>query len=300
VVQTLLDIGRAMIESDRCVIAAQVLEGAVQHCRTLRDPIAMKEAQNLLAAARRGGKPALDNAVSRPPVAGQQTPPATNEPAAQTQPVPAAPPAPPAPNVSIIIPTFNKIELTRRCLLALLANTPGPRHEIVVVDNGSTDGTPEFLRAEESAGRLRAILNGENTGFSKACNQGAQAATGRHILFLNNDTQVEAGWLEPLVETMEADQNVVAVGGKLLFPDRTIQHAGVVILEDRQLPDPLVARHIHYRKPESDPGASHACTYQALTAACLLIRKSVFEKTWICASNFSRRADCSFINRVAW
>ncbi len=85
----------------------------------------------------------------------------------------ARPPAEEGPQVSIVIPAFNKLDLTRQCLRALQANTPAPRHEIIVVDNGSSDGTAEFLRGEEAAGHLRALLNAENAGFAKACNQGA-------------------------------------------------------------------------------------------------------------------------------
>ncbi len=180
--------------------------------------------------------------------------------------------------VSIIIPTFNRLDMTQRCLESLAKQRSKYNVEIIVVDNASTDGTADFLKAEAEAGRLRALVNPENRGFSKACNQGTQAAAGRHLLFLNNDTEVQPGWLEPLVETLDADERVSAVGSKLLFPDRSIQHAGVAVLEDRQLPDPLVARHIHYRKSENAPEANQPQTLQALTAACLLIRKAAFEK----------------------
>ncbi|HXC99539.1 MAG TPA: glycoside hydrolase family 99-like domain-containing protein, partial [Verrucomicrobiae bacterium] len=182
------------------------------------------------------------------------------------------------PDASIIIPTFNRLDMTRRCLESLARQRGKLNVEIIVVDNASTDGTIDFLKSEVEAGRLRAIVNPENRGFSKACNQGARAAAGRHLLFLNNDTDVQPGWLEPLVETLDVDERVSAVGSKLLFPDRSIQHAGVAVLEDRQLPDPLVARHIHYRKPENAPEVNQPQTLQALTAACLLIRKAAFEK----------------------
>src|SRR5260221_9699885 len=182
------------------------------------------------------------------------------------------------PVVSIIIPTFTKLEFTCKCLVALQQHTPANTCEIIVVDNASIDGTVEFLKGESEAGRLRAVFNSENLGFSKACNQGARAAAGRNLLFLNNDTEVQPGWLDPLIQTIESDDRVVAVGGKLLFPDRTIQHAGVAILNDQQQSDPLVARLIHYRKPEANPEANQPCTYQALTAACVLMKKSAFDK----------------------
>ncbi|MGA2176367.1 MAG: glycosyltransferase [Verrucomicrobiota bacterium] len=181
------------------------------------------------------------------------------------------------PVISIIIPTFNKIELTRRCLQTISAHTPAPAHEIIVVDNGSTDGTPDFLRAEETAGRLRAILNPENTGFAKACNQGARAARGHYIVFLNNDTEVQSNWLGALFALAEADPAVAAVGGKLLYPDGTIQHAGVA-LADCWDHDPLLAFHLFAKEKADFPLANQRRVYQAVTAACMLARKSHFDQ----------------------
>jgi GT2 family glycosyltransferase/tetratricopeptide (TPR) repeat protein/glycosyltransferase involved in cell wall biosynthesis len=189
---------------------------------------------------------------------------------------PAAPAKQPPP-VSIIIPTFNKIELTRQCLRALHDSTPAPRHEIIVVDNGSTDGTTEFLRAEESAGRLRAILNAENTGFAAACNQGARAARGQYMVFLNNDTEVQFNWLGPLFSLAEADPGVAALSGKLIFPNGTIQHAGVA-LADCKDHDPLLAFHLFAREKADFPLANQRRVYQAVTAACMLVRKSHFDQ----------------------
>ena len=180
------------------------------------------------------------------------------------------------PIVSIIIPVFNRLDLTRQCLRALYANTPAPRHEIILLDNGSTDGTAEFLRAEETAGRLRVISNKDNAGFAKACNQGAAAARGRYILFLNNDTEVQSNWLGALFALGEADPATAAVGSKLLFPDGTIQHAGVA-LADCWDHDPLLAFHLFAKEKSAFALANQRRIYQALTAACMLVRKSCFE-----------------------
>ncbi|MFH1842566.1 MAG: glycosyltransferase [bacterium] len=182
------------------------------------------------------------------------------------------------PRVSIIIPVYDKLDLTRQCLQALADHTSADQHEIIVVDNGSGDGSREFLRAEAAAGRLVAIINDKNRGFATACNQGAARAHGEYLLFLNNDTVVQDGWLEPLVALLDDDPQVAAAGSKLLFPDGTIQHAGVIIADDRKLPDPLVARHIYYREAADLPEANQRRTYQALTAACLLIRRELFTK----------------------
>ena len=183
-----------------------------------------------------------------------------------------------APAVSIIIPAFNKLDFTRRCLQAVQASTPASVYALIVVDNGSTDGTADFLAGEEAAGRLRAVRNANNLGFARACNQGAHAALGKYILFLNNDTEVKPGWLEPLIKTVEADPRVGAVGSKLLFPDSTIQHAGVVLLDERTLGDPLLAQNAFQCAPNDLPEANRPMTYQALTAACLLVSRDLFHQ----------------------
>jgi len=177
--------------------------------------------------------------------------------------------------VSIVIPVFNKIEFTRKCLDALSHNTPREMYECIIVDNASTDGTVEYLKS--LGDEIRVVTNQSNLGFSKACNQGAKTATASYILFLNNDTEPQTGWLEPLVEVLDRDTTVAAAGSKLLFPDGTIQHAGVLILDDRKSPDPLVARHIYYNKPSDFREANEQRAYQVLTAACLLIRRKAFE-----------------------
>ncbi len=181
------------------------------------------------------------------------------------------------PKVSIIIPTFNKLALTRQCLDALIRNTPGGRHEVVVVDNASNDGTVEFLREMEIAGELRVITNPKNLGFAKACNQGARISRGNYLLFLNNDTEVQPGWLDPLLHILDTDEKVATVGGKLLFPDRTIQHAGVV-LTDAKGRDPLMGLHLYAKEKSDFAMANERRVYQAVTAACALIRKSAFDK----------------------
>ena len=131
---------------------------------------------------------------------------------------------------------------------------------MIVVDNGSTDGTQKFLQSEQAAGRLRAIFNDTNAGFARACNQGARAVTAPFVLFLNNDTEVQRGWLEPLLAVADADSNVAAVGSKLLFPDGTIQHAGV-LMADMKGRDPLIALHAFYKGDARVGRSQHvACT----------------------------------------
>jgi GT2 family glycosyltransferase len=134
-------------------------------------------------------------------------------------------PTPPPPLVSIVIPTNNRGDLTVKCIQSIYKNTRGFAFETIIVDNASADGTREFL---QKVGHIvRTILNPTNLGFARACNQGAAAARGRYVLFLNNDTEVHPGWLGPLVEIAQADSKVGMVGPKLLYPDGTLQHIGV-------------------------------------------------------------------------
>lgn len=178
------------------------------------------------------------------------------------------------PRVSIVIPVYNKLEFTRKCLLALQANTPSHLYETIIVDNASTDGTEEFLR--QSSAPVRILRNEANQGFARACNQGADAAQADLVLFLNNDTEPQPGWLEPLLQVLDNDSAVVATGSKLLYPDTTIQHAGIIIVEDHPSADLLVAVNAHQGRPADYPLANHPITVQALTAACLLVRKAPF------------------------
>ncbi|MFH1624074.1 MAG: glycosyltransferase [Pseudomonadota bacterium] len=177
---------------------------------------------------------------------------------------------------SIVIPVYNRVEYTRQCLEALVENTPDELYEVIIVDNGSTDGTKEFFTSLE--GDLKIINNETNLGFAKACNQGAKAASGKYLLFLNNDVEVRDDWLEPLMRVLDGDDSVAAVGSKLLCPDGTIQHAGVLVIDDQKLQDPLMARNIYHGKSADFVEANEMRTYQAVSAAALLVRKSAFEQ----------------------
>lgn len=174
--------------------------------------------------------------------------------------------------VSIVIPVYNRLEYTMRCLAALAANTPYELYEVIIVDNASSDGTREFLRTLE--GDVKVISNPANLGFAKACNQGAREAAGEYLLFLNNDTVPQPGWLEALLAVAERDRRIGVVGAKLLFPDGTIQHAGVAIRVDS--PYPLSPVHLYYQSAADTLQANLEQEMDAVTGACMLIRGEVF------------------------
>ena len=174
-----------------------------------------------------------------------------------------------APLVSIIIPTFNKWEYTFKCLMAVAAHTQDVSHEVIVVDNASSDDTRQALPLMEN---IRVQLNDKNLGFAKASNQGAAMARGKYLMFLNNDTEARAGWLSAMVKVLEAEPQIAMVGSKLLFPDGTIQHGGVVFAYGGPLP--VTPFHLHYRHPATV--SQEMLSLRAVTAACMLVRAEVF------------------------
>lgn len=133
------------------------------------------------------------------------------------------------PEVSIIIPAHNNAQLTLECLVTLEQHTDQIAYEIIIVDDGSDSETMEILQAIP---HISLIHNNERIGFSQSCNQGANAARGKYLLFLNNDTQVMKGWLKPLVDVFVKHDRVGAVGSKVLFPDGRLQEAGCLINRD--------------------------------------------------------------------
>jgi GT2 family glycosyltransferase/glycosyltransferase involved in cell wall biosynthesis len=174
------------------------------------------------------------------------------------------------PRCSIIIPVFNKAEYTFRCLCSLFAETEQFNAEIIIVDNGSTDLTPRLF--SHLKGRVKVLQNSENEGFVKACNQGAVAALGEYLVFLNNDTIVEQGWLKELVETAEADPTVGAVGSMLVYPDGRLQEAGGIVWSDGK-----AANYGRGGSP-NDRRFNFAREVDYCSAASLLVKKAVFEK----------------------
>ncbi|NLG80400.1 MAG: glycosyltransferase [Firmicutes bacterium] len=175
------------------------------------------------------------------------------------------------PICSIVIPIHNNWTYTQACLSAL-----GPylrqsdKYEIIVVDNGSTDGSAD--RIEREFPSVNVVVNPSNMSFSCACNRGAGEATGKYLVFLNNNTQVLPGWLEELVSAADADASIGIVGSKLLFPDGTLQHAGVDLCY--AAPYPITPSHMKYRQQDKEEGALQEVW--AVTGASMLIRRDLF------------------------
>lgn len=133
------------------------------------------------------------------------------------------------PEASIVICVHDRWELTAGCLRSIAADVPAVSYEVIVVDDASADETEAQLRRARG---LRAIRLNRNVGFVDAVNAGLQCARGRFVVLLNNDTIVQAGWLDALVDVASEDPEVGVVGAKLVYPDGRLQEAGGVIWND--------------------------------------------------------------------
>jgi GT2 family glycosyltransferase/glycosyltransferase involved in cell wall biosynthesis len=135
----------------------------------------------------------------------------------------------PRPLVSVIIPTYGQLRTTLCCLAAIAANPPEAAIEVIVIDDASAD--PDVARLAQVQG-IRFVVQADNLGFLRTCNMAARLAQGEFLLFLNNDTQVQSGWLDAMLESFRRDPAVGAVGSKLIYPDGRLQEAGGVIWSD--------------------------------------------------------------------
>jgi GT2 family glycosyltransferase/glycosyltransferase involved in cell wall biosynthesis/cephalosporin hydroxylase len=176
---------------------------------------------------------------------------------------------PAEPTVSIVIPVFNNVGVTLACLASLAENTPHELIEVIVVDDVSTDSTPEALA--QTTG-LTAIRNEHNLGFTQTCNRGAAAASGKYVLFLNNDVEVQPGWLEPLLDAAESGEDVGAVGSKLVYPDGTLQEAGAIVWSDGQ------AWNFGRGGDPEAPEFNYRREVDYCSAAALLVRRDLLER----------------------
>lgn len=131
------------------------------------------------------------------------------------------------PVVSIVIPVFNKFDLTYNCIRSIVEHGADVPFEIVVVDDCSRDET--MLAGFAFGQGIRLVRNAVNGGFIRSCNAGAAAARGRCLVFLNNDTEAKPRWLDELYETLERDPKIGIAGSKLIFPDGTLQECGGIV-----------------------------------------------------------------------
>ena len=180
------------------------------------------------------------------------------------------------PLVSIIVPTKDRLDLLQPCIEGVLERTDYEEFELLIVDNASIDpATEKYLTHIADHPRVRVLPYPHCYNFSAINNFAAAEATGAYLCLLNNDTEVvEPAWLTELMR-YAVRPDIGAAGAKLLYEDRTIQHAGVVVGIGE------AAGHAHRFLPEGEPGyfrQPHVSQFvSAVTAACLVVEKSKFD-----------------------
>ena len=173
---------------------------------------------------------------------------------------------------SIIILCCNQLEYTRLCLESVLRHTRPP-YELILVDNGSTDGTPQYLeeiRARPGPARVEVIYNEKNRGFPAGCNQGLAKAGGRFVVILNNDTMVTECWLEGLIGWAVQDWPKVGMVGAVTNSSRPPQQIAVDYTGLDGLDAFATRRHRDF--------ARQGLRVQRLTGFCLLARREVLDR----------------------
>ncbi|WP_462115489.1 glycosyltransferase [Lysobacter xanthus] len=165
------------------------------------------------------------------------------------------------PRASLVIPAYGHLEYTLACLRALAGHPPSTPHEVIVVDDASPDESADALTGIEGLRLHRRAVNG---GFIAACNDGASIARGDVLVFLNNDTVPQPGWLEALLSTFETHPRTGLVGAQLVYPDRRLQESGGLVFRDGngwnygRFGDPADSRYAFCREADYCSGAAIA------------------------------------------
>lgn len=181
------------------------------------------------------------------------------------------------PRVSVIIPNRDHVEDLRRCISSILEKTTYDNYEIVVVENNSVSvDIEDYYKELKRYSNVRVVRYVGEFNYSRVNNYGVECADGQFIILLNNDTEViTVNWIEEMLMYCQR-KDVGAVGVKLLYPDKTIQHAGVVI----GLGAHRTAGHTHYGKSYENLGYMGRLCYaqdvSAVTGACLMVKKHTF------------------------
>lgn len=170
--------------------------------------------------------------------------------------------------VSIIIPVYNRCDLTAAFVRNLAESTPGDFWEAVIVDDESTDDTGEFLKTLEPP--FRSIRLETNGGYARSINRGAATTSAPVLAFLNNDLILSPGWLEPMMSLLSAAKDTGAVGNIQINPaTRLIDHAGI-FFDPEGMP---AHAHKNRRNPPRGPWKER----NAVTAACMVTKRYVFD-----------------------
>ena len=177
------------------------------------------------------------------------------------------------PDFSIIIPVLNNLKFTQNCIESIKANSNDVNYEIIIIDNGSTDGTKEFLSSIQSES-VKFIVNNTPQTYSCANNQGAKLAIGEYLLFLNNDTKALPNWLAELKYEFENYPKTGIQGAKLIYEDGSVQHCGIVFGVKKV--KGTIPYHIYLGVEPNFAPANKRRKYQFVTGACMAVRRNLF------------------------
>jgi len=183
---------------------------------------------------------------------------------------------------SILVPTWNLKDKLDRCLTSVYKYTDMDNVQLVIADNGSTDGTHEMVMDKHfREGNDVYLRFAENHGFAKATNLAAASADGELLLMLNNDVYVaEEGWLENMLSCMYNGSDIV--GHKLLYENDTIQHIGLSFLKEEGMP-----YHLYRNEPDDNLKYGYDRTALAVSFACALVSKNIYGKLAGLDENYS-------------
>jgi GT2 family glycosyltransferase len=174
------------------------------------------------------------------------------------------------PVVSIIIPVYNQFNFTYYCLKSIFNNSGDKTsYEIIIADDCSNDLT---INIKNIISNIKVITTPVNMGFLRNCNNAAKYSNGKYILFLNNDTQVQKNWLMPLIELIEKDNTIGAVGSKIIFPNGLLLEAVGMVWNDGS-----AWNYGRFGDP-SLPEYNYIKEVDYLSGAALMVKKSIWEK----------------------
>ncbi|MGD0192661.1 MAG: glycosyltransferase [Rhizomicrobium sp.] len=171
------------------------------------------------------------------------------------------------PDASVIVPAHNKFEVTYLCLCSLLFAYNDASFEVIVVDDGSSDETLDIAGIAKG---IRILRHEKALGFVDACNDGAALARGEFVVFLNNDTEATARWLDELVFTFRNFDNVGLTGSKLIYPDGKLQEAGCIIWGNAN------PWNVGRGGNSSDPKYNYLRQTDYVSGAALMLRRDVW------------------------